>query len=368
SSDQIFKDLSNQQLTVAAVSRIVLNKLSDPAENENVYARVSDILETLKISLSILQDFRDAAADNSQDRATQGMNGYMGDVIKGTFPELDDVLFSKKAPEGLYPEIIETPESYQLIYVENPMKSGKMKDFPDIQNGQSFQLYVVNFLNSNAQVLYTYDLATHTYTSEKNELVDPETFTANTVVARFWKKNYTVAQVSSLILATAPAGAVAPQPAEVVQLLAETNDTSYRFQLAVLLRSYKEGGNRKEIAKISNDTAVQLDTQNAQAIIEGYLLDRIETNVTAQEVDIYYNNMPERPIIDYRNDGTPIYATIAEARPQIEQAIVGMRFQQEFITLMNKASEERSLEWKEANLPVFSKVLAKEHKKATTQQ
>ncbi|MGL5722860.1 MAG: hypothetical protein ACRCY4_10735 [Brevinema sp.] len=368
SFEQIYKDLSNQQLMVAAASRILINKSSDPEEDATILVRISNILQSLKESENVLQDFRAFATTDSQDIITRGMSGYMGEVIKGTFPELDDALFEKKSAEGLYPEVIVGPDSYQLVYVETPAKSGKMKDFPELQNGQSFQLHMVNFLNNNSQVLYSYDPATQTYFSEKNEPVNAETLTANTVVARFWKKNYTIAQVGEFILATAPQGALAPQPTEVVQLLSETNfEANYRIQLTAMLRSYSTAPD-KELVNLSNTAVTQLDNESSYGIIEEYLIARIDTNVSAQETEVYYNSLPEKPIQDYRPDGTPVYATLAEATPQIQNTILGGRMQQEFLVLMSKASEERSLKWKEANFPVLNRVILKEYQKATAQQ
>ncbi|MGL5253891.1 MAG: peptidylprolyl isomerase [Brevinema sp.] len=370
SAQNIYKDISNQQLMVATASRILMSRSPNPSEDEATLARLSEILENVKTSENPLQDFRSFAASDSQDFMTRGMNGYMGYVLKGSYPDLDDVLFQKKAGEGLYNEIITNPEFYQIVYVETPAKAGKLKDFPDIQNGQAFQTYVVNYIISNAQVLYNYNPENLTYSSDKGQEVDPETFTDSTVVARFWKKNYTIAQISEFILASAPPGAVAPQPAEVVQLLSDTNsEAGYIVQLGVLLRSYNPNQARnKETIELSNMTVQQIDTESSYPIIEEYLLARIDTNVTAAEVKDYYDNLAEKPISTYRDDGTPVYAKLDEIRAQVENAIQGSRMQAEFLVLMGKAAEERSLKWKDANLPVLTQVIIKEHQKVTAQK
>ena len=360
------KELQRQSVEIAEVSRIMFTN-GDPLQIGEEVDGVSmvSLLEELKNSETILEDIPVMAEKYSQEPLGAQTGGYLGSIQKGQFKSLDETVFTKKA-KGLYPEIVTGTDGSYIVFIHTPVQKKKVSELEKDGGMVSLAAIEVNYIMDNFEYLYTVNPETpEIYTFNKKEIAVTD-IKENQKLLKVWGKSYTSKQLAPIFEILVGKSTQDYTPAVILQILSTSQQqqpiSSIAQQLAIMFKGYSDSlKNSKKYKDMLKSNLDSIKLENVYQIMSVEVFKDISTNVTDSEVKEFYNNPENKQILSYSQSGTPVYATLAESKENIKQAILTSRYTLVQSQFREKIANEYSIVWNDLELIKFIERLRKDY-------
>ncbi|MGL4393779.1 MAG: peptidylprolyl isomerase [Brevinema sp.] len=358
--------ITKSKIDVAKVYQIVFtNNTEDAVAGDTNQMTPEQILEVLKSSTNVLEDFMLMAMQHSQDPLFAQTGGALGYVQKGSRSDLENVLFVEKV-KGLYPKIIEGEVGRYIVYVEEKAKSISLEEAQANNIYVSTERIVSEHFEKNISLNFSL--------SEEGIKVGNKTyalaeFPTQTKIVTIYGKKYSfddlvpVLQAQNII----PFGEL-PEFGAVIPGFLSPADPSKAgpllYNAALTLKEFKPSiKNSKDFKKMRAYEQRAFEFQNAVPILSQLVFQDLSTNVTDTEALTAYNSLPreQRPIAGFNAKDEPIYSTFAQAKEEIKQRIVGERARVMQEAYRATLDEKYSVIWNEKGLEKLMEKIQKDY-------
>lgn len=353
----IKKAINSQKVQSAEISRIFFKKTEDEISNKNNLQQALETINKLSLSSNIIEEFGNMAEEISQEPLGADNGGYLGEIIKGTYPDLDETVFSEKAT-GLYPEVIEGIHGYYVIYIHSPAKTSSIQDIDTYEFSPARQTLLYDYLNQNIKYLYSLDgdnVIIHNKTNNASDISE------KTPIISIWKKKYSLSQIKEILPVLGFVQEL--DNLEILKLLASPERSGRNatiYQIAIMYKGYNPNIKQtKEYKDILSEQEQTLNLEIAQQILGEKLFNSIDTNITMAELQEFYANTNNRPIKNYDKNDNPIFKTFAESKPELEQTILYNRHYAKLLELRNKLIEDFKISWSDSGIIAYKNKLNK---------
>ncbi|MGL4389140.1 MAG: peptidylprolyl isomerase [Brevinema sp.] len=360
--EQISKIINKSKIDVAKVYQIMFtNKVEGTiVTDEPTKTTPEQILEQLKASSNIIDDFTLSAKQYSEEPIGAQTGGDLGYVQKGMRTDIDDVLFKKKV-KGLYPQIIEGKFGKYILYIEEKAKTITFEEAQENNIYVATDKMLTAYFNKNIKINFSI-LEDKMIVGNKTNLISE--FPTQTKIVTIFGKKYSFddlllpMQAQGLV----PVGVTADFETMIKGFISPvdmTKPSQLLYNLALTLKGYKSSiKNTHKFKKIQDAEMRSLAFQTAVPILSDIVFKDLVTNITDQEARKAYNEQPveQRPITGFNDQDQPIYATFAEAKDEIKQRIISDRARMIQETYRSTLDEKYHVVWNEKAL---DKLMAK---------
>ena len=365
--DLIQKELTKQSVEMAEVSRIMFTN-GDPLQMGEEIDGVSmiSLLEELKTSENLLEDFPIMAEKYSQEPLGAQTGGYLGNIQKGQFDALDDVIFTKKSKD-LYSEVITGIDGSYIILVHTPAKKMKVSDLEKTGGLSSLAGIEMNYIKDNFKYLYTaHPEKINTYVFNKKEIASID-IKANQKLLKIWNKNYTAKQLAPIFEVLVGKSTQEYTADIIISILTQYQSRSQQLssleqQLAIMLKGYNTSvKNSKEYKDLLKENLNSMELEMVYQIMSEEVFKGVSTNVTDVELREFYKVPENKQVKSYSEDGNPVYASFDESKEGMIQAVLTSRValvQSQFKDNMDK---KYSITWNDLQVVKFMKTLKKDY-------
>ena len=367
----IQKEITKQSIEMAEVSRIMFTN-GDPLQAGETIDEVSmtSLLEELKASENLLEDFPIMAEKYSQEPLGAQTGGYLGNIQKGQFLPLDEVVFVKKSKD-LYPEIITGIDGSYIILVHTPVKKMKVADLEKEGSLSSMAGIEMNYIKNNFKYLYMAHPETpNTYIFNKKEIMDVD-IKENQKLLKIWNKSYTAKQLSPIFEVIVGRSAQEYTPDIILRILAQAQiqaqaqqqqASSLEQQLVVVLKGYNNSiKNSKEYKDLLKENLNSMELETVYQIMSEEVFKGISTNVTETEFRDFYKIPENKQVKSYSDNGEPVYATFDESKEAMTQAILTSRFTLVQGQFREEMANKYSITWNDLQVVKFIETLKKDY-------
>ncbi len=363
----IQKELTKQSVEIAEVSRIMFTN-GDPLQMGEEIDGVSmtSLLEELKTSENLLEDFPIMAEKYSQEPLGAQTGGYLGNIQKGQFDSLDDIIFIKKSKD-LYPEIIMGVDGSYIVLIHTSAKKMKVSDLEKTGGLASLAGIEMNYIKDNFKYLYTaHPEKADTYIFNKKEIAAID-IKENQKLLKIWNKNYTVKQLIPVFEVLVGKSAQDYTADIMISVLAQyqmqqQQVSSLEQQLAIVFKGYNNSiKNSKEYKDLLKENLNSMELEMVYQIMSEDVFKGISTNVTDTELRDFYNVPGNRQVKSYSENGDPIYATFNESKEGMTQAILTSRFTLVQNQFRDDIEKKYNITWNDLQVVKFMETLKKDY-------
>ena len=365
--DLIQKELTKQSVEMAEVSRIMFTN-GDPLQMGEEIDGVSmvSLLEELKASGNLLEDFPIMAEKYSQEPIGAQTGGYLGNIQKGQFDALDDLVFTKKLKD-LSPEIVTGIDGSYIILVHTSAKKMKVSDLEKSGGLSSLAGIEMNYIKDNFKYLYTvHPEKADTYMFNKKEIVAVD-IKENQKLLKIWNKDYTAKQLAPVFEVLVGKSTQEYTADIIIMILAQYQTqaqqlSSLEQQLAIVFKGYSSSiKNSKEYKDMIKENINSMELEMVYQIMSEDVFKGISTNVTETELRNFYEVPGNKQVRSYSEEGNPVYATFDESKEGMSQAILTSRFTLVQNQFRDDMINKYSITWNDLEVVKFTKILKKDY-------
>lgn len=353
--------LQKLPVAIAEVSRIMFT--NDTLVDGKTPAELLNDLQFSEGDVAV--EFTLAAEKYSHEQLGVQTGGYLGQILKGQFPALDESVFEEEAAQGIYPKLISDQYGTYLLYVHTPVKKIKVANFEKENIIVTPEQLQANYLNQNVEYLFSIN--------DNGILLNGvqktyEELQGDDVLVKLWGKPYNLAHISSNVRVLMEGSTPIPlNTAQILSFISPTRGKNVPLamqQLAIIENGYdKNIKSSKEYKKQIKTNLQSLKIQTAYNIVSADLYKTFNTNVTEKELKELYADENNRQIVSYNDDGTPKYASFLESKEILTRTIVAQRanvIRQEF---QQKLDKKYQIIWNEENLLSVLQDIQEEYEK-----
>ena len=363
----IQKELTKQSVELAEVSRIMFTN-GDPLQMGEEVDGVSmiSLLEELKASENLLEDLPIMAEKYSQEPLGAQTGGYLGNIQKGQFIPLDEVVFVKKSKD-LYPEIVTGNDGSYIVFVHTPAKKMKVSDLEKTGGLASMAGIEMNYIKDNFKYLYMAHPETpNTYIFNKKEILATD-IDENQKLLKIWNKTYTAKQLAPVFEVLVGKSTQEYTADIMISILAQYQNqeqqiSSLEQQLAVMFKGYNNSiKNSKEYKDLLKENLSSMKLEKVYNIMSEVVFKDISTNVTDTELRDYYKIPGNQQVKSYSDNGEPVYASFDESKEAMTQAILTSRFTLVQGQFREDMAKKYSITWNDLQVAKFVETLKKDY-------
>ena len=365
--DLIQKELTKQSVEMAEVSRIMFTN-GDPLQMGETIDGVSmvSLLEELKASENLLEDLPIMAEKYSQEPLGAQTGGYLGNIQKGQFDTLDDLIFVKKSKD-LYPEIITGNDGSYIVFVHTPAKKIKVADLEKTGGLASMAGIEMNYIKDNFKYLYmAHPEKVNTYIFDKKEMLAIDIKDSQKLL-KIWNKSYTAKQLAPIFEVLIGKSTQEYTADIIISILAQYQNqeqqiSSLEQQLAIMFKGYKNSiKSSKEYKDLLKENLNSMELEMVYNIMSEEVFKDISTNVTDTELRDYYKMPGNQQVKSYSDNGEPVYATFDESKEAMTQAILTSRFTLVQNQFRDDLEKKYSIIWNDLQVVKFVETLKKDY-------
>lgn len=360
--EDVVKKIEDQKIEIAEVYQIMFtNDLAGKViDTTNASMTIEQILEQLQASTNVIEEFTVLASQYSQEPIGMQTGGYLGYIQKGRRADIDEVVFSKKI-KGLYTEIIQGDFGTYIIYVTEPAKKMTIRD-ARMKNIYVDENAVLNdYLLSNIEVLYTLDGDNVIIGKKVTPIAE---FSLDTKIVKLWNKKYSLAELKNALEAAGMIFSASNDQGPMLRMLINDDNTPSQQlnYLAVALKDYKSSiTSDSEYKKEFDNELYGIKFQKAVGILSAEIFKDFSTNVTEQELKEAYADTNNRPVVDYKANDEPVYATYFKAKEQLKQLILEKRALAIQEAYQDKLSEKYNVIWSDKGIDAVMQKMKKKY-------
>lgn len=363
----IQKELTKQSVEMAEVSRIMFTN-GDPLQMGGEVKDVSmvSLLEELKVSENILEDFPIMAEQYSQEPLGTQTGGYLGNIQKGQFDGLDNTVFTKKSKD-LYAEIITGNDGSYIVFVHTPAKKMKVADLEKSGGLASIAGIEMNYIKDNFKYLYmAHPEKINTYVFNKKEIINVD-IKENQKLLKIWNKDYTAKQLAPIFEVLVGKSAQEYTADIIISVLAQYQNQGQQISLleqnlAIMSKGYNNSiKNSKEYKDILKENLNSMELEIVYQIMSDEVFKGVSTNVTDTELRNYYETPGNQQVQSYSENGEPIFATFDESKEAMTQAILTSKITLVQGQFREEMANKYSITWNDLQVVKFVKTLKKDY-------
>ena len=363
----IQKELTKQSVEMAEVSRIMFTN-GDPLQAGEELDGVSmvSLLEELKTSENLLEDFPIMAEKYSQEPLGAQTGGYLGNIQKGQFDSIDDIVFTKKSKD-LYPEIVTGFDGSYIILVHTVAKKMKVSDLEKAGGLASLAGVEMNYIKDNFKYLYTvHPEKADTYVFNKKEIEGVD-IKDNQKLLKIWNKSYTAKQLAPVFEVLVGKSTQEYTADIIIMILAQYQTqaqlvSSLEQQLAIVFKGYSTSiKNSKEYKDMLKENLNSMELEMVYQIMSEEVFKGVSTNVTDTELRGFYKVPGNQQVKSYSENGDPVYASFDESKEAMIQAILTSRMTLVQNGFRDDLNKKYSITWNDLQVVKFMDTLKKDY-------
>ncbi len=354
--DKISNEVIKQTVEISEVSRIFFTNQSEQV--------IGQILAELLASDDLITDFALKAEEHSQEMLGARTGGYLGNLVKGQFSVVDEIVFDQNF-EGMYGEILTDHNGAYLILVHSPIRKVKVENFEKEGINIDIDTLMLREIESSVEYLYSVDMNDSDVIYIDGVQKNTSQIGDDEKIVKIWGKDYTFKQIAdqTSILMNAD---IQLSTRDMFVFIAPTRSRpAVSLQkISIVEKGYdKNIENSKEYKELLAENLKNIELDTVYKIVIEDLYKDTSTNVTSVEIAEYYADVNNREVVSYKDDGTPVFATLEQSTESIKQMILSKRAEEIQIKFINKLNVDYAVTWHEENLMEFITELQKKYDK-----